>query len=133
MTKPRDGIGAEMRQAGIDAGLYDNDDSFYKNVVRGKPRDLGLAIPGARPEAIERGLVVARAVLSEAGIDPDFAEYASRRERDSQRGDDTSKLRQEHVEAAAAFRLAEAAALDAALGSGAVAPEGTRLFIRVIF
>ncbi len=133
MTKSSDGISAEMRQAGIDGGLYDHDDSYYKNVVRGKPLELALTIPGAEPEAIQRGLVVARSVFYEAGIDPAFAESASRRERESQLGDDIEKLRPEYVEAAAAFRLAEATALEEALGSRVARPEGAKLFVRVIF
>ena len=87
-----------------------------------------LDAPGALPEAIARGVEAARTVFHEAKIDPLFAANAVERERLALM---QGKLAAQHdVQGAAAFRIAEALAMEAAYGPNGDRPPGAALSIR---
>ena len=87
-----------------------------------------LNAPGAPPEAVARGIEAARTVFQEANIDPLFAANAVERERIAL---SQGKAAAKHdVQGAAAFRIAEALAIEAAYGPIGGRPPGVALNIR---
>ena len=89
---------------------------------------LDLIAPGALPEAVARGVESARSVFQEANIDPLFAANAVERERLAL---SQGKVAAQHdFQGAAAFRIAEALAIEAAYGKSGDRPPGVALNIR---
>lgn len=87
-----------------------------------------LIAPGALPESVTRGIEAARSLFHEAKIDPLFAANAVEREALALM---QGKVAAQHdVQGAAAFRIAEAFAIEAAYGSNGDHPPGAALNIR---
>ena len=88
---------------------------------------LILHVPGATLEALARGLAVAQQVLAEAGVTVAEAAlgYLARAELES-RDASSAIVHGDVTQAAAAFSLAQAAAIDTCC-EGRAAPAGSRL------
>ncbi len=87
---------------------------------------LILHVPGASPEALARGLAVAQEVLTEAGISVAEAALGYRTRARAVSDAASSFVTDDTVQAAAAFSLAQAAAIDTCC-EGKPAPAGSRL------
>jgi len=87
-----------------------------------------LLAPGALPESVARGVEAARSVFREANIDPLFAANAVERERLAL--SEGRAVAQHDVQGAAAFRIAEALAIQTVYGPGEDRPVGAALNIR---
>ena len=89
---------------------------------------LTLHVLGAAPEDIQRGVAAAYAVLEASGFTAAEAAHGYRacEEWKSSRTS-TSKPSEETLEAAASFRLAELAAIEACCGKQAAPPAGSAL------
>lgn len=88
-----------------------------------------LTAPGAAPEDLVRGIQAARDVFATSQIDPQFAANAAERERVARASG--RPVAEYDRQGAAAFRFAEAAALEVVLGRGAERPAGAMLAIRL--
>ena len=88
---------------------------------------LILHVPGAAPEALERGVAAAQEVLNAARVSAAEAALRHWARAEWQRsGSQTAKPPDGIIEAAAAFALAETAAMDACC-AGTPAPAGSWL------
>lgn len=87
-----------------------------------------LFAPGALPESVARGVEAARSVFKEANIDPLFAANAVERERLAL--SNGNEAAQHDAQGAAAFRIAEALAIEAAYGPNGDRQVGAALSIR---
>lgn len=87
---------------------------------------LILHVPGATLESLARGLAVAQQVLAEAGVTVAEAALGYRTRAEVHSNSASSSVTEGIVQAAAAFSLAQAAAIDTCC-EGKPAPEGSRL------